>query len=81
MRLYEAAGLGCVVVSDGGGISSPAQAPKWWLSPGDTDDPADWREAIRLAQRKPFNEAVAAVLMWHTYESRIPHLIEIARSL
>lgn len=75
MRLFEAAGMGCDVLSDG-------QDPAGHALPG--SNVRDWRDWIHNVIGMPdFDIGIdtAAVLVEHTYESRIPRLIELVKSL
>lgn len=78
MRLYEAAGMGCQLVSDG----TPADAGSnvWWYPPAD-DTAEEWRYSVELALKDDWSLDPGLVLDSDTYESRIPYLIDIARSL
>jgi len=82
MKLYEGAGAGCRVVSDG--ISGDGYGG-WWKTPN-SNDAASWREAIKWSLDDDnvdysMPTAMNRVLAYETYESRIPRLIELARSL
>ncbi len=78
MRLYEAAGMGCNVVSDGQQVVYGDR--RWWRTP---EDAGSWRQAIRGADdgRGQWSMSSAGVLFDQTYESRIPQLVSWARSL
>lgn len=87
MRLYEAAGMGCKVVSDGEGVTTAAQ---FWMRWDDWYRPTKViaaRDAIRWAlERDEWDlevprTAEELVLVEHTYESRVPQLVALARSL
>lgn len=80
MRIFEAAGLDCEVVTDGDALgltSSP-----WWVSPGGDSSKA-WRDAITYAIDYGADAPPSEVLRAHTYEcaDRVPRLIDLARSL
>ncbi len=77
MRLYESAGMGCEVVSDGDWIGPGRQ---WWFSLG-TMDTAGVRACIRAALGDYRESPSGVVRDQHTYENRIPRLVELARSL
>lgn len=82
MRLFEAAGMGAGVVSDG--LFPEALHPAFGYGPRAEGE--DWtleeiREDIADAQTPPISLDQEPVLVHHTYESRIPQLIAWARSL
>ena len=79
MRMFEAAGMGCQLVSDGYFTGEIEHIFGWHFGPmiparrqiqeALSVDPMDWQDDQSI------------VLTHHTYESRIPRLIELARSL
>ncbi len=75
MRLFEAAGMGCQVLSDGGGNEHFRGG--WWMH----NDRASIMSSLANFHRGPAPTAFYDVILRHTYESRIPRLIELARSL
>lgn len=72
MRMFEACGMGAGLVGDGWS----SDVTLGW-------DDADPRQAIQRAteNRADVDEDTADVLLHHTYEQRIPQLVEWARSL
>ena len=78
MRLYESAGAGCAVVSYG---TRNKDGAEWWRAPEDEDSVSSWRRAIQDALVLGLWNDQETVLVGETYESRIPRLIELARSL
>lgn len=77
MRLFEAAGMGCEVVSDGADFPGM----RWWFTPENADDADAWRFQIGRALNWPSWNADKAVMTEHTYECRIPRIIDLARSI
>jgi len=79
MRLFEAAGMGCNVVSDGEPPPGMPGKSFWWsFDPGDAREA---RSAIGSASCWTTDALAAEVLVNHGYEKRVPALIELARSL
>ncbi len=87
MRLYESAGMGAKVVSDG---MPRHPGDQFWMRWDDWNRPTDVikiREAVAWATERdahvdePERTAEEAVLTDHTYENRIPALVEWVRSL
>ncbi len=76
MRLYEAAGMGAEPVSDG-----EAFIDQFWWGPNEFVSAAHARDWIMKAAYGDDEKAAQDVLLAHTYESRIPRLVELARSL
>jgi hypothetical protein len=81
MRCFESIGLGAAMVSDG---FWPEEFGSW-IGFMETDGPGGWRDRVEeaLAERgqELAEEDTMTVLLEHTYESRIPRLVELARSL
>lgn len=78
MRMFEAAGMGACMVSDGwpsftprfGALLDPRESPR-----------ARVESALEIGQNEWSEDDVCTVMFHHTYESRIPQLVEWARSL
>jgi len=78
MRLFEAAGMGARVVSDG--AVPPGLEDCWWWRFRDIGAD-DARRGIELALAVGGDDAERTVLTRHTYEARIPRLIELVQEV
>jgi hypothetical protein len=74
MRMFEAAGMGALVVSDG---EEPTDMSFYWKA----RDADEMREGIDSYETDRALAGQLIVLAEHTYERRIPRLVELARSL
>lgn len=80
MRIFEAAGMGCAVVSDGKAPLAHAPPPISWSF----DDIASARDAIRRSMNNvdlhvPVIEAEC--LQSHTYVNRVPQILDLVKEL
>ena len=83
MRIFEATGMGAQCLSDGGDLAR-ADLPGQYVSNFDLKDHTPREQVLKLLsdyERYGHRETGAATLVRHTYESRIPRLIQIAKDL
>lgn len=81
MRLFESAGMGCAVISDGDRVDVP-EWPRPFHQPVDNVTEArKWIGRLLDGDDRDIEIDAAEVLLNHTYERRMPRLIEWARSL